>query len=165
MLWQHQLLASNFFGVGVIVVPLQYFRWAFHRHSACINWRFLIVFCSLTIFSDILLLCLIELHFLLVFGLVCIYIVVQKSRENEKNNWRIKHNRPCIEKNIIEFSVSGRVLKYSRLSSNWVSHQGKSRAEVCRTTGLPRMWHVVGSLNFWNGCVRVTWNTLVELTS
>ena len=34
--WQHPLLEGSLVGVGVIVVPLQYFKWAFHRHSACI---------------------------------------------------------------------------------------------------------------------------------
>ena len=72
----------------------------------------------------------------------------------------------CVEYvNIIEFSISGRVLKYSRPSSKWVSHQGIPIVEVCGKIGLPRMCHVVRSLNLWNDHVRATWNTLIERTS
>ena len=61
----------------------------------------------------------------------------------------------CVEyQNIIEFSISGRVLEYSRLSSMWVSHQGISIVEVCWKIRLPRMGHVVRSLNLWNNYVR-----------
>ena len=35
LLWLHQLLAGSLVGVGVIVVPLLYFKWAFHKHSVC----------------------------------------------------------------------------------------------------------------------------------
>ena len=31
--WQHQFLAGSLVGVGVIVVLLQYFKWASHKHS------------------------------------------------------------------------------------------------------------------------------------
>ena len=35
LLGQHQLLVGSLVGVGVIVVPLQCFRWAFHRQIIC----------------------------------------------------------------------------------------------------------------------------------
>ena len=71
-----QLLAGSLVGVGMIVVLLQCFKWAFHKHSAFITGKFMIVFCSSPILLISPLLRLIELLFELAFDLDCIYIVV-----------------------------------------------------------------------------------------
>ena len=70
---------------------------------------------------------------------------------------------PRYGKENAEFSITGRVLKYSRLSSKWVSQQRIARTEYNETFELLRLCYVTRSWIFRNVHVRVSWKTLVQL--
>ena len=98
-----------------------------------------------------------HLQFETVFFIVSIvYTFVVDKLEKSKNN----ESGPYVEK-VAEFKISGRVLKYVGLSSEWVSREGTTITEYINFLHF-YFWVCIAFLKLWKVYLCVPWNTLVQ---
>ena len=85
--------------------------------------------------------------------------------EKEKRKRKMIRIQPICGKDMAEFSISGRVLNQWRLNSKRVILQGIDSTEYNRIFKLLGVCTETCSWNFWTVCVRVQWNTPVQLSN